>query len=325
MAQFKEWAGNFIPTGRMYTKYQQNKVYRWMMDSRARFLEETTGVPMANTGTFGRAAGEAGAAAKQEGSKAYQDIIKAAGGNDTAIPMTNLKQYFDSIYDDAPVKLQQVIKDFRVRVGQGETMTAKNLDEFVAKLSKVKEYKRQIDHNLFSDLEAFDKASGQQVKDAVASAAGKFKQAKGYEFLNGLFSKTTAERGGEEFFQTGNFYRMVMEPKNQKIMKEHFGEQALRNLKDYAELMLVMGREAEKRNRGNEVAELAKMALIGGGSFVNPTVALSYGFGPVAAWYIMKPRKEFLQWIAQSGMTKDALKIGGRAAISRGDEKAGEW
>jgi len=316
-AQFKEWVGNAVPTGRMYTKYQQDKTYRWMMDSRAKFLEEATGVPLGE-GSFTRTASEAATAARTEGSKAYADIIVAAGGPDKTISVPGLKSWFDEVYETAPQKLQQLIRDFRTRTGGGEAMTAKDLDEFVAKLAKVKEFKTNIEPILFDDLEPV-------VRDAVASAAGKFKQSKNYEFMNGLFTKFTTERNGEEFFQTGNFYRTVMNPKTQKYIKDNFGGVVLQNMNDYAEMMLTLGREAEKKFKGNEVAELAKIAMLGGGSYLNPAVATAFAFGPVAAWMVMKPRKEFLRWMATSPAAKQALMIGGRAAISNNKGVTGDW
>ena len=304
--QFLENAVNLFPSGKAVTTKYQNDLYRWLLNSRTKFVEDMTGIAGAGEGGFIKNAGSNQAAVKDSAKKAYRGITEAAGGSETIIPMENTKQYFDSIYDVAPKKIKELINDFRTRVvsageaGGGVGMTAKDFDEFHSVIGKKGSgFKDHISSQVNKDIGIFDAAGEKNVLDALNNAGFRWSESKDYAKISGLFQTATKMgQNGEEIFSPSVFYRVVENPANQEYFKKHLSKNAVENMKEYAELVLKIGEETAKRTTSKNLGFI-QAGMLGGGMMANPiahpTLAIPYGVTPVLAYYMMKPRRVFKQ------------------------------
>lgn len=333
-----EGAVDLFPTGKLASSYMQNKTYRWLLDTRQKVLDDMVGNVGGQGGTFARRAGDARLSTYEKSRQAYANITDSAGGENAIVPMESIQNYFKSL-DNAPKKIQELINDFNARIASSGTpngMTAKDLDEFLFKVSKEgKGYWQHLHPAINRDLEAFDQLGGKQLSNAWKMAQKENLNAKNFEYLVGIFQKySQPAKGGGEVFQTRNFYQTIMMPSTQKYIQKNFGKTALDNLNDYAETVRRLGEATEGRDYG--MGDVAKQAMAGSvlgmtlNPLTNPGLLVPYGVAPAVAYYITKPRSVFKEWLT-SGLpakypetakaTKEALKVGGRAAISRKDEE----
>lgn len=254
------------------------------------------------------------------------------------IPMTQTDALLRTLIDEGTAKgnknLESLIADFGKKMKSTDpllkptAMDAKDFVEWQAKINRRAKSKDnygladKIWEVVNNDLKAFDASEGSALLAAVSGAKLDAKTKFNYDFLSGLFQKSTTTGGsGQEVFKTGQFYDLVMNSENKKKLTQAFGPDVYANLKDYAETALKISQETGK-SAMSPIGTVFQTGMVGGGgaaAVMNPTLLVPYGAAPLAAWQIMKPRGVFKKWLT-TGLnpekTGTVLKIGGRAAIS---------
>ena len=261
------------------------------------------------------------------------------------IPMTETKALVDSLWHTGKTgkevkgNLKELLTDFENRLKSTDpllkpsSMDAKDFVEWQAQINRKAKGKDnygladKIWESVNNDLKSFDASEGSALLDAVSGAKLDAKTKFNYDFLSGLFQKSTTTGGsGQEIFKTGQFYDLVMNDANRKKLTQAFGADVYQNLKDYAETALKISQETGKRAI-SPIGQVFQGGMVAGGgaaAVMNPTLLVPYGAAPLAAWQIMKPRGVFKKWLTvglNPEKTGTVLKIGGRAAISGKSEE----
>jgi hypothetical protein len=329
-----EGLSRFFPTGRFFIERSHEQLYQKMLDSRAKMLGDLTGTTaeMSQSPVFADAISSTSKMLKDKTIGAYAEIVPGAGGKSARIPMSNTREFIDQMMETPRVqrneKLVKLLDDFNTESATG--LTAKDFERFQQKVNKTtainKDYNlgKAIWENINKDLAAFDEATGKQLLDVVTTARGSNAQMAKFVEMQKLFKKATSIKDGQELFNADRFYFLVNNDQNRNYMVKQFGEDAFANMKEYAEYMRKISMDISKTKLG-EMGKIWQTVLAGGGaasSFYAPGVLVPYGASAVAAWRMMAPKSTFKKWLT-TGMGpegKEAIKIGGRAAISGGDD-----
>jgi hypothetical protein len=346
-ASFMEGLTNFFPTGKGVTTLYQNKLSKWLLDSRSQVISDLTGISTGGTGK--RLIEETGAVKEglARGSKenyaTVESEIAKVGGENSFIPMENTAQFLRSLYESGTAKnskqLQSLIAEFEKRLvsaNPNAKPTMMKPEDFNAwqatintKAGKAGEYglADKIWNTVNNDIKAFDTQQGTQLLDAISTAKLDYKIMKRYEKFTNYFNlATTTGPQGQEIFATGKFYNIIMNDRNKKTLIKDIGEEAYANLKEYAETALKISQETGKRSM-SPISTIFQGGMVAGGGLAalnSPTLLVPYAAAPVAAWQIMKPRGVFKKWLTTGfnpEKTGKVLKVGGRAAIAMGNEE----
>lgn len=343
-ARFVESMTNLFPTGKAVTSLYQDRLSKWLMDSRSQVISDLTGISTGGTGK--RLIAETGAVKEglAKGSKeAYGEIVPTIGGEGALIPMDQTHAFLRSLYDSGTVgknkKLKSLIADFESKLTNPDPNLKPNMmkaEDFAQWQAKISGKARSGDNfglgdkiwaAVGEDMKAFDAAQSKNLSDIVSQAKLDWKTKAAYEHLTNYFNLATGVGpGGQEVFQTGRFYSLIMQDKNKRTLIKDIGEEAYENLKDFAEMALKVSEETGKRSM-SDVSKIFQAGMVGGGgyaAFTNPSLLVPYGMAPIVAWQTMKPRGVFKKWLTEGFNPKktiETLKVGGRAAIAAGNDE----
>lgn len=325
---------NLFPSGKYVTSKYQAQLYKKFLDTRSEVLGELTGTAKSMTGkTLQEGIKDTREILRDSSIEAYANIVPAAGGKDTIILTPRLREFLDNVLESPRVQKNPILAKYLdanyTRTTTG--MNAKELDSFQrniwGKTGKDRELGRELWTALEGDVKEFDQKAGKTLYDSIQNARSTGRAQYDYGDISGIFQRSSVIRNGEEFFQPDKFYSIVMNPKNQATIKRAYGEDALQNMVDYAEFSRKAAMESSKRNLSGMQKvwqEAMTMGGIGGSTFVNPAIAVPYGMSYVMGNMIMKPQGVFKKWLTEgfsvSEGAKEALKVGGRAAISKRNE-----
>ncbi|MHB8123113.1 MAG: hypothetical protein ACYDG4_13265 [Desulfuromonadaceae bacterium] len=346
-ASFVEGVTNFFPTGKGVTTLYQNKLSKWLLDSRSQVISDLTGISTGGTGK--RLIAETGAVKEglAKGSKenyaTIESEIAKVGQENSFIPMENTAQLLRGLYENGTAKnskqLQSLIAEFEKSLVSANPnmkptmMKPEDFNQWQATINKkanqAGEYglADKIWGIVNTDVKAFDTAQGTQLLDAISTAKLDYKVMMRYKKLTDYFNlASTTGPQGQEIFQTGKFYNIIMNDKNKKTLIKDIGQEAYENLVSYAETALKISQETGKRAL-SPIGQIFQTGMTGGGMYAaatNPTLLVPYAAAPVAAWQIMKPKGIFKKWLT-TGLnpekTGKVLKVGGRAAIASMNEE----
>jgi hypothetical protein len=347
MAKATEAMTNMFPTGKMITSKYQNELYRKFLDTRAKMLGEITETgELMGTAPLQDAAVRSTKEALRDASKeAYSGIIPAIGGRQTSIPVEKTRELIDNILESSRVQrnpeMVKLLDSFNTKSRNG-SVTAQDFYSFQGQINatagKNRDYSLAEDiwSSLNQDIKAYDHATGTQLMDVINTSKGAWIKESEFKFMSDIFKKSSTITRGEEIFQPDKFYSVVMNDNNQKYIKKQFGDDVLANLRDYAEFARKIATESNKKNMSDmqKLWQQTGMALGVGGAgtslFTGPgvagaaAIAVPMGSSYIAAHMLMKPRGVFKKWLTTgfegSEAASQALKIGGRAAISPGAE-----
>jgi hypothetical protein len=334
MADAAETFVNLFPSGKYVTTKYQADLYKKFLNTRSNVLGELTGNTATMEGrTIQEGIKETKAALKEARDTTYSEIVPAAGGKGQVIELPQTRELIDNILDQPRVikndKLSSVLDKFNTESVQG--LTADKLDKFQRQIWTLTKNDLSLGADIWkaleTDIKAFDESAGKALMDAINSAKGAAKNQIKYDFMSGIFNKSSTIRQGEEVFQPDKFYSIIMNAKNQQYIKQQFGDDVLKNLQDYAEFARKVSMESSKRTMSDMQKIWQSAMTLGGGAgtvMSSPAIAVPYGMSYAMAHMIMKPRGVFKKWLTE-GFTipegaKETLKVGGRAAIAGENE-----
>jgi len=342
MASTLESFVNLFPSGKYVTTKYQADLYKKFLDTRGQVLGELTGTGETMAGrSLQEGIKESKVALKEARDTAYGEIIPAAGGKGQVIELPQTRELIDNILESPRVlkndRLHAALDKFNTESVHG--LTADKLDKLQRQIWTLTKKDLPLGSDIWkaleADIKAFDETSGKALMEAINGAKGTAKDQMRYDFMSGIFNKSSTISRGEEIFQPDRFYSIVMNQNNQKYIKQQFGNDVLQNLQDYAEFARKVAMESSKRNLSDMsklwqqtgmalgVGGTAASTALGGGIPGAAAIAVPYGTSYVMAHMIMKPRGVFKRWLTTGfGIpegAKEALKIGGQAAIVEGN------
>ena len=330
-----EGVTNISPLGKMATTQYQNKLNQWLLDSRAQLIGELTGGPLSGNKKLISSISEARVAKAAATREAYGDIPTVAGGDDVLIPMGKTREYLDrlsqsGLQDNSP-GFKRLVAEFdkRTSVSGGGDMTAREFQDWQSKINT--SLNRGGDYRLADkvrgvvdeDLKAFQSSTGKDLITTLAEARLSAADKARFKRISKWFEDTTGTTpGGGDMFQSGKFYRLIHKEENRNYFIREFGEQAYKNLQDYADFALKVTQETAKR-----VPSIPESILMGGASAAsgyasmsNPYLLVPHLTTPLVSLAVMKPRGWFKTWLtkgyAPGPWVTTPLKLGGRLAIS---------